>query len=185
MSTKVLRTWMVVVAVGGSSVTASCAGTIATRTNETPSVAQYAAIADDACVGVPAKEREMGLLAYRDGIVNVAPLQEDTFAGKIKAIRTEGAIIALRAMPGISVPWLERVNQCHVALVGSGRLPASEAAIDPLAIPGTQLSATEVYAGYVLSIKGIDHSIAQEILRRSTALLSAPGRPATAPLASF
>ncbi|MGO9287951.1 MAG: LexA family protein, partial [Polyangia bacterium] len=87
---------MVVVAVGGSFVTASCAGTIATGT--TPSAAQYAAIADDACVGVPAKEREMGLLAYRDGIVNVTPLQEDTFAGKIKATRTEGAVIALRAM---------------------------------------------------------------------------------------
>jgi hypothetical protein len=63
----------------------------------------------------------MGLLAYRDGIVNIAPLQEDTFAGKIKATRTEGAVIALRAMTGISVPWLERVNLCHAALVGSGR----------------------------------------------------------------
>ncbi len=182
MSTRVVRTWMVVVAVGGSFVTASCAGTIATGT--TPSAAQYAAIADDACVGVPAKEREMGLLAYRDGIVNVTPLQEDTFAGKIKATRTEGAVIALRAMPGISVPWLEKINLCHVALVGSGRLPENEMAMDPFAIPGTKLGATEIYAGYELSVRGVNHDMSQEILRRSTALLSASGRPTTASLAS-
>jgi len=121
---------MVVVAIGGSSVTASCAGTIAAGTNETLSAAQYAAIADDACVGVQAREREMGLLAYRDGIVNIAPLQEDTFAGKIKATRTEGAVIALRAMTGISVPWLERVNLCHVGTGGIGTLLAARSVQD-------------------------------------------------------
>jgi len=146
------------------------------------SAAQYAAMADDLCTGVPAKEREMGLLAFHDNIVSVAPLNEFHFAGKAKYMRTEGAVIKLRATPGISVPWLERVNGCHIAMMGSGRLVGNEAAKDPFILAGTTVGATEVFAGYVLSVKGASVAAVQEILQRSYALVSTPGGTKTASL---
>ena len=181
------RTLLTVVLIGGSSAVAAigCAGSFASGSNgPTPSTAQYAAIADDACAGVPAKEREMGLLAYRDAITSVAPLSEDRLVGKIKVRDTKGAVIGLRATPGISVPWLERVNGCHVALVGSGRLAGNDPASDPFLIPGTTVSAAEVYAGYAVSVRGSNKDSAQEISRRTSALLSPPAHPPTASLGS-
>jgi len=144
--------------------------------------AQYAAVADDLCTGVQAREREMGLLAFRDNIVSVAPLNEFHFAGKAKYMRTEGAVIKLRATPGISVPWLERVNGCHIAMMGSGRLVGNEAEKDPFILAGTTVGATEVFAGYVLSVKGASVEAVQEILQRSYALVSTPGGTKTASL---
>jgi hypothetical protein len=181
MTTKV-RTLLTVVAIGGASVFG--AGARAAEMKGTPTAAQYAAIADDACVGVPAKERDMGLLAYRDAVVSVAPLKADYFMGKIKTSRTEGAVIGLRATPGITKPWLERVKSCHVALVGSGRMVGNDAASDPFVIAGTSVVVAETYAGYVLSVKGLNAETAQEITKRSVALQSTPASPATASLES-
>jgi hypothetical protein len=179
MTTKV-RTLFSLVAIGSVSVIG--AGALAAE--KTPTAAQYAAIADDVCAGVPARERELGLLAYRDAIVSVAPLKEDYFMGKIKTNRTTGAVIGLRATPSITKPWLERVNGCHVALVGAGRVVAIGAASDPFVVAGTSVVAAETYAGYVLFVKGLNADSAQEITKRSYAILSLPASPATASLGS-
>jgi hypothetical protein len=122
------------------------------------------------------------LLAFRDNIISVAPLNEFHFAGKAKYLRTEGVVIKLRATPGISVPWLERVNGCHIAMVGAGRLAGNEAALDPFILNGTTVGATEVYAGYVLSVKGASVESVQEILQRSYAMIATPGGTKTASL---
>jgi hypothetical protein len=152
----------------------------ASGTDGKVSAAQYAAVADDICTGVPSREREMGLLAFRDNIVSVTPLNEFHYAGKAKYLRTEGAVIKLRATPGLSVPWLERVNGCHVALAGSGFLAGNDAAMDPFILTGTTVATMEVYAGYVLSVKGASVESIHEILRRSYGLQSTPASPATA-----
>jgi hypothetical protein len=146
------------------------------------SAAHYAGIADDLCVGVPAKERELGLLAYRENMVSVTPLNEYRFFGKAKYLQTEGVAIKLRATPGISVPWLERVNGCHVALVASGRLPGTVGPADPFVLPGTTVGASEVYAGFVLSVRGPSYDAVREILQRSYALITSPGGVKTAAL---
>jgi hypothetical protein len=114
----------------------------------------------------------------------VAPLKEEYFVGKIKTSRTEGAVIGLRATPSITKPWLERVNSCHVALVGSGRIVGNEAALDPFVVAGTSVVAAETFAGFALFVKGLNADTAQEISKRSYALLSTPTQPATASLES-
>ncbi|HEY5281744.1 MAG TPA: hypothetical protein VIM14_03045 [Polyangia bacterium] len=148
----------------------------------TTAAQQATTVADDICTGVPAKERELGLLAFRDNIVSVAPLNEFRYAGKAKYSHTEGTVIRLRATPGISVPWLERVNGCHVALTGAGRTTGYDAASDPFTLPGTTVAASETYAGYVLSVRGASVEAVQEILQRSYALVSTPGGAKTASL---
>ena len=146
------------------------------------SIATVAHGADDICAGVPAKERAMGLLAFRENIVSVTPLNEFRFAGKAKYSHTEGVVIKLRATPDISIPWLERVNGCHVAMAGSGRLTGYDSALDPFVVPGTTVGASEVYAGYVLSVRGANYDAVQAILQRSYALVSKPGGVKTASL---
>jgi hypothetical protein len=136
----------------------------------------------DICAAVPAKERTLGLLAFRENIVSVAPLNEFRFAGKAKYLRTEGVVIKLRATPEISVPWLERVNSCHIAISGSERLAGYDATMDPFVLRGTTVSAAEGYAGFVLSVRGANHDAVQEILQRSYALVSTPGGVKTASL---
>jgi len=183
MTIKVRRLITVAIVGAACSMTAAAYGeTGASAANGKLSAVQYAAVADDICTGVPARERELGLLAFRDNIVSVAPLNEFHYAGKAKYLRTEGAVIKLRATPGISVPWLERVNGCHIAMIGSGRLAGNEAAMDPFMLKGTSVVATEVYAGYVLSVRGASVEAVQEILHRSYALVSTPGGTKTASL---
>ena len=182
--TNKVRTLLTVTIVGAACTLAVAAHgeTSATVERGKTSASQYAAIADDICTGVPARERELGLLAFRDNIVSVTPLNEFHYAGKAKYLRTEGAVIKLRATPGISVPWLERVNGCHIAMAGSGRLAGNDAATDPFSLTGTTVAATEVYAGYVLSVRGSSAESVQEILRRWYALRPTPASPATAML---
>lgn len=181
MTTRV-RTLLSVVAIGGVSIIGTAA--LAAEASGTPTPAQYAAIADDTCAGVPGKERKMGLMAYREAIVSVAPLKAEHFVGKIKTNRTEGAVIGLRATPGMTVPWLERVNSCHIALVGSGRIVGNAAASDPFIVAGTSIVAAETYAGYVLFVKGTNTNTVQEIMKRSVGLLSTTATPTTASLES-
>jgi hypothetical protein len=146
------------------------------------SIATTAQGAEDICAGVPAKERAMGLLAFRDNIVSVVPLNEFRFAGKAKYGHTAGVVISLRATPEISVPWLERVNSCHIAMAGAGRLAGYDSALDPFILPGTTVGVAEVYAGYVLSVRGVKDDAIQAVLERSYALVSTPGAMKTASL---
>jgi len=185
MTTKV-RTLLTVTVVGAACTIGSAAygenGTV--EANRRPATAQYAATSDDICAGVPAKERELGLLAFRDSIVSIAPLNEFKYAGKAKYSHTEGVVIKLRATPGISVPWLERVNSCHVAMATAGHLSGYDAASDPFILSGTTVAASEVYAGYVLSVRAANYNAVQDLLQRFYALISTPGGPKTASLES-
>jgi hypothetical protein len=174
MTTKV-RTLLTVAVISGAC-------TIASAAYGETAAAGMNGKASDICAGVPAKARALGLLAYRENIVSVAPLNEFRYAGKAKYLRTEGVVIKLRATPEISVPWLERVNSCHVAMSGSERLAGNDSAMDPFILPGTTVVAAEVYAGFVLSVRGANHDAVQEILQRSYALISTPGGVKTASL---
>lgn len=149
-----------------------------------PSTAQYVAVADDACPGMPAKERALGLRAYRENIVRVTPLFDDGPFGKID-YSDRGAVIRLRATLGMSIPWLERVNSCHVALAALGRVVDKESTEDPFLVPRATVWVVEGYGGYYdLSVRSENDALAAEILRRSKGLLPAPAQQATAALGS-
>jgi hypothetical protein len=185
MTTKV-RTLLTVTVVGAACTIGSAAygENGAVRAKGKTATAQYDATSDDICAGVPAKERELGLLAFRDNIVSIAPLNEFKYAGKAKYSHTEGVVIKLHATPGISVPWLERVNGCHVAMAGAGHLSGYDAASDPFILSGTSVAASEVYAGYVLSVRAANYNAVQALMQRSYALNSTPRGPKTASLES-
>jgi hypothetical protein len=140
--------------------------------------AQYAQISEDQCTGVPAKERELGVLAYRDAIANAQPLKVEYTVGKTKLTRVQGVQLAMRAEPSMTAPWLERVATCHVALVRAGQLAAGEG--DPQVVPGASIQVDAAYTGYIVSVRVPDADGAAEVMRRATVALTGPTGPATA-----
>ncbi|HEV3191021.1 MAG TPA: hypothetical protein VGY54_11015 [Polyangiaceae bacterium] len=165
-----------VLAIGGLGA-AGCAGAMPEQSSLTP--VQLAQVAEDACAGVPAKLREEGLLAYRSNIANTAPLTEGVAVGHVKFDHARGEQIALRAGPDMTIPWLGRVNNCHVSLARADRVSAAPAA-DPFVVPGTTVRIEETYTGYLVTIRGDTDEAAGDIVQRTNAMLAAPSGPATA-----
>jgi hypothetical protein len=140
--------------------------------------AQYAQVSTEQCSGVPAKEQELGVMAYRSAIANAQPLKEAYSVGKVKFERERGVQIAVRAQPNLTAPWLARVATCHIALARSGQITPSES--DPLAVAGATVQVEEGYTGYLVSVHVTDETAAAEVMRRTTVALTAPSGPATA-----
>jgi hypothetical protein len=148
-----------------------CATLSAAGNDATPSKAELARQAEDFCAGVPAQTRAQGLLAYRDSFAGATPVSEDLQVGKTKISRPRGEMIALRAAPNITLPWLDRVNSCHVALVQAGSL--NPAVSDPFVVPGTSVAIVETYAGYALSIKASSDRALKEVVERTGTVMAA------------
>jgi hypothetical protein len=155
----------------GLGLAGGCATFGAGGNDGTMSQAELVRRAEDFCAGIPAQTREQGLLAYRDSFASAAPLSEDTQVGKTKVSHTRGETIALRASPNVTLPWLGRVNRCHVALVQAGRVTPTGG--DLFAVPGTTTAIEETYAGYVLSITGAGDQAVKEVVDRTHTLMAA------------
>jgi hypothetical protein len=175
------RTMVGVVGMGivGLTTMSGCATDSATGPlSATLSPSEYARIADSECTGLPTKEQQLGVLAYRDSIAGSQPLKEEYSVGKMKLTHERGVQLAIRAQPSMSVPWLERVATCHMALVRSNALAASDG--DPQLVTGATVRVEETFTGYVVSIHVPDADSAAEVMRRTTVAMTAPSGPMTA-----
>lgn len=173
-----LARFLVTTSIGAASTVTGCA------TSGAMTPAQARQVAGEECVGMPPKEREFGLLAYRDAIASVQTLKESEQIGKVKFIRDRGVMIALRAQPGMSAPWLGRVASCHMALAPSRGSVSSSSETDPLLVPGAAVRIEEAANGYLVSVRVPDGAAAEEALRRARGLLATQSGPATAQAAS-
>jgi hypothetical protein len=139
---------------------------------------EYARIAEAQCTGLPTKEQQMGVLAYRDSIAGTQTLKEEYSVGKMKLTHDRGVQLAIRAQPSMSVPWLERVATCHMALARSNALANSNG--DPQLVAGATVRVEETFTGYVVSIRVPDADSAAEVMRRTTVAMTATSGPMTA-----
>lgn len=151
---------------------ASCAtdGT-ASSFNPSPTAQEYARIADAQCTGLPAKEQQMGLFAYRDSIAATRPYKEEYQVGKTRLTHDRGVELAIRAQRSMTAPWLERVATCHIALERSKAIP--ENAGDPQIVPGATVHVEETYTGFIASIRVPDAEAAAEVERRTAVAMTA------------
>jgi hypothetical protein len=159
------------------------AGGCATTGASTPmlAAAQGGEATDQVCEGIPTKERELGLLSYRDAFGGTAPLSERVQVSKgLNVDQETGVRIAIRAQPGLTAPWLARVASCHMALAAAGRIENSAGKGDPLLVPGAQVSVNEAYTGFVVSVRAPNVDASADMARRAEAMLAAPTGPATA-----
>src|SRR5664279_5366492 len=167
-----------------TAVAGGCATLPGGSTGAAMTPAQNAQFADQQCAGIPAKERELGILAYRDAIAGSRPLKEKTHVGKYETSHDRGVEIAVRAQPGMSAPWLERVATCHIALATAGRAAADLNATDPLLVAGATVRVEGAETGFIVSVRVPDEASVSEISRRTQGLLSGPSGPATVEVVS-
>jgi len=160
---------------------AGCATESGTAPGEQVTAAAAPELARDDCAGVPARERRLGLLAYRDAVGGTRSLKESTHVGKAEVSHARGVAIAVRAQPGMSAPWLTRVAACHIAFASAQPPPSNgDDANDPLLVPGATVRVEEAGTTYIVSIHVPDDETAIEVARRTQMLLMSPPGSAAA-----
>jgi hypothetical protein len=136
---------------------------------------------EHACAGVPAKERDLGLLTYRDAIGGTAPWHERVRISKgVEVDQEVGVRIAVRAQPGLTAPWLARVATCHASLAAANQIEAADAKNDPLRVPGVAVSVDEAATGFIVSVRAPNAIDAADVKARSVAMANGQSLPPTA-----
>jgi hypothetical protein len=116
----------------------------------------------------PYDDPQQGPFVSRDYITGVEPHRVAQFYDKQRFGRLEGAVVNLRAAPGVTREWLQQLVDDHLQTAyASG--PTSYA--DPLAVKGASARVSSTSNGFAITIDGKDRDAAKEILRRSEALL--------------
>jgi hypothetical protein len=162
-------------------VTVAGIGGCATTTSPALAAVQGGQDPVQACAGVPAKERELGLASYRDAIAGTAPMHERVLISKSNTVDQQvGVQIAVRAQPGLTAPWLARVATCHAALAASGQLESRDARDDTWVVPGVSVAVSEASTGFVVSVRAPNVSAAEDLNGRAVAMVKGAMTPATA-----
>lgn len=118
-----------------------------------------------ACTGVSELDKTMSPFSHPEDVDNVVPL-------KSSAARPEGAVITFRATEGMTAPRLEKLVNCQLARNACLENAAQEMAYCPLVLKNVKATVTPTGGGlFAVSIRSDDPSIAQEVLRRSEALV--------------
>jgi hypothetical protein len=120
------------------------------------------------CVA-PYDDPQQAPFVRRDCITGVEAHRVAEFYDKHRFGRLEGAVLHLRAAPGVTREWLQQVVDDHMRLVSA--MGASSMA-DPLAVRGASARVSSTASGFAITIDGKDRDAAKEILRRSEALAS-------------
>lgn len=68
-----------------------------------------------ACAGVPEADRDMSPFAHAEDITSITPLNETFVSDRYAQQQAVGMIVTFRAVPGLTVDWLQRVIECHMA----------------------------------------------------------------------
>ena len=74
----------------------------------------------------------------------------------------------LRAEPGMTAEWLQRVAECHMNTVSQTN--AWDLSSSPLDVKGALISVQSAGDGFTVDITSADVKVAREILRRAQAL---------------
>lgn len=125
------------------------------------------------CAGIPDREAETALDAIRPNIDGVEAKKLTTYPGKgTPWQQLVGAVIYVRATPGMTAPYLTRLLRCH-ALEHVPTLCTAKGGC-PFALRGAQINATPTSTGFAVSIASEEPEIAAEILQRSQELGRSP-----------
>jgi len=124
-----------------------------------------------ACVGLADRDRDMSPFAHREDIASVEPLSASASAPGT-APRVEGALITFRAIPGMTIAWLQRIVDCHVARNAALGHDVPEMAFCPLVPNHVTATVTQASGGFAVAVRSDDPATSQEILKRARTLVS-------------
>lgn len=121
-----------------------------------------------ACGGVALADRDESPFAHRIDILAVEPVV--TTSSKGEAPRAAGATISLRAVPGLTLEYLDHMVACHTARNAAMGFGMDDMAFCPLSVKGASAKVTQGTGALRVEIRGDSDAASTEILRRANAL---------------
>lgn len=127
-----------------------------------------------ACSGLGQDERDISPFDW--AAADIASVEPFTVrrGGKQPDERLVGAIVAVRAVEGLSSEWLQRVADCHLARNAAVGHDMPEMPDCPLVPKGASVSVTSTGTGFAVAIRSADDEAAADILARALRLMPAP-----------
>ena len=129
---------------------------------------------ESTCAGISPEDRDISPFSYVDDIVGVEPITASRSGGKDgpRAV-TLGAVVSVRAVPGLTAEWLQRIVDCHVARDASLGNVVPEMPDCPLVPAGVTAKVSSTGAGFAVDIRTEDTSAAADVLARAQRLVAA------------
>ena len=120
------------------------------------------------CVGISEHDRDSSPFAIREDIAAVTQFDVWHENGS----RVAGAVIEVRAGPGLTVEWLQRRIDCHVARSAVLGFDQPDMEVCPLVFKGVVAKVRPGGNRFLVEVSAGDAALAPQILRRSQALLA-------------
>jgi hypothetical protein len=129
-----------------------------------------------ACVGIDDEDRDLSPFYFREDIAAVDTLRETESerTGKSSLVRTVGARVVFRAVPGLTAEWLQRSIECHAARAAVVGHEDPTMSYCPAAVKGVRVSVASTGSGFAVELRGTSPASIDEIVRRANALVPAP-----------
>lgn len=124
-----------------------------------------------ACAGLDADDRDTSPFDHREDIVKSEALQAT--APSVKggsSQRVLGASVTIKAVPGLTKEYLQRLVNCHLARNASMGFAMQEMASCPLSVKGASVTVESAGPSFRVDIRADDSQAAVEILRRAKSL---------------
>ena len=124
-----------------------------------------------ACAGIPEEDRNKGPFFQSEAIASITPLIVEEYPRSNPPLqRMAGAIVTVRAGPGMTAEWLQRLVDCQLAHNAALAQSAPDLAGSPLIHRGTVATVRSTGSGFAIEIRSNEPKIATEILARAQRL---------------
>jgi hypothetical protein len=122
------------------------------------------------CAGLSEADRDQSPFSHRDDIASVTALTEEVVMARTRTTHTVGARIVLRAVPGLTAEWLQRVLECHLARNASLGHDVPEMPYCPLVPAGVTVEVGSVGDGFAIDVRAVGDEAITEVVRRARTL---------------
>jgi hypothetical protein len=123
------------------------------------------------CSGIAESDRDISPFDHREDIAGVSPYKVRVPTGPKNATeKLEGAVVAFRAVPGMTAEWFQRIVDCHLTRNATAGFSVPEMPYCPLNVKGVRAKVGSTGNGFAVTVESDDSSAAQEVLRRAQSL---------------
>lgn len=127
---------------------------------------------ESACAGIAPGDRDISPFHYTEDIASVAPLTAHRGVKPASDV-TIGAVVTVRAVPGLTAEWLQRVVDCHIARGAALGHVIPEMPDCPLVPNGVSATVSSTGTGFAVEIRSTEDAAAAEVLARAQRLVAA------------